>query len=897
MKTITICGNKMIVSGDQYTINEGLPDFWKSLFGGKNKKNGFLGTVLSLIPGIGEKMEGKEKADAYTEAQTKWFETWKKRREDELKKDQDHLMNMKVTNYEILQQKKLNKHDAERKVKEFKQKQELAARKAVLAQLKREGNKIAAWTGLGPSTPEFMAQIIQVSENLYEDATPAEQKIKDNILGVFVEISRDEQGNYISDPELVAQRMDELYGEKDFDGSPIKGSGKNNPMFDSPEFRSAYEAFVINRPKDESEFTNRMVKAIVNNPDFRTNEELDEDKRVVEDRLAQMKEDEDRIKKLEDEKKKIEANLKKIEEKEKAADEARGIKDNWNDATPKQIREKLKNEIADAMNNASEDEKSDSLFIKNTSIDDDGHPQTTYKLNPKSPLYKNLTALGITQEDVDSWQGMDKKVIGKRLENITDESLTKYRDDVIRAQEVKIKASEDAQDAKKENEARLNEIAPKDENGNPIKDENGNPIGELAQAEATKKAHDDSPEAKQAIQITRRYNPSIQNDGTPITKDAMMRASAAVEHHKEENSRALKEISNISAKAKKYREEQANDTAYDKAYNELSDEEKQKIDTITAKPVDAIKHDGDREYIEVDGEEDDPDNPGEKRKKRLYKPDKDDPDYDDKLQAWDTAISAKFATMPVGEKPVAKHNPPDFEDIKAMREWEANKKAKEAAKQDFIEKNKDKYKDPADALDALSDKEWLQDQNDDELADDDDAENLDGEDVVDKKDQEQIDKEKQREDRIKELEDKKNNGEELSKEEQEELDKMKQEIEDEDNAKDDTEKRNPARIWKKRKNKATGKSTKRYYYCGKNAKRRANGESISKKEYQEKLKKYKEAKASEGQKPKTSKEKEANAGGAEPTTDNNSITNPQRPIQFKKSPWTMTRLCESKKIK
>ena len=889
MKSITICGNKMIVSGDQYTINEGLPDFWKILFGGKNKKNGFLGTVLSLIPGIGEKMEGKENADAYTEAQTKWFETWKKRREDELKKDQDHLMNMKVTNYEILQQKKLNKHDAERKVKEFKQKQELDARKAVLAQLKREGNKIAAWTGLGPSTPEFMGQIIQVSERLYEDATPAEQKIKDNILGVFVEINRDEQGNYISDPELVAERMDELYGEKDSDGRPIKGSGKNNPMFDSPEFRSAYETFVTNRPKDESEFTNRMVKAIVNNPDFRTNEELDEDRRVVEDRIAQMKEDEDRIKKLEDEKKKIENNLKKIEEKEKAAKEANEIKGNWNGATPEQIREKLTDEISDAMKNASEDEKSDSLFIQNTSVGDDGKSQTTIKFNPKSPLYKNLTALGLTQEDIDSWQGMDSEVISKRLEKITDESLTKYRDDVVKALDMKIQAGEDAEAAREENNKRLEEITSTD------KDENGNPIGELAQAEATKKAHDDSPVAKQAIQITKRYNPSIQNDGTPITKDAMMKASAAVEHHKEENNRAIKEISNISTKAKKYREEHANDTAYDKAYNELSDEEKQKIDTITAKPADAIKHDGDREYIEVDGEEDDPDNPGEKRKKRLYKPDKGDPDYDDKIQAWDTAVSAKFATMPVGEKPVAKHNPPDFEDIKAMREWEANKKAKEAAKQDFIEKNKDKYKDPADALDVLSDKEWLQDQNTDELADDDDVENSDGEDVVDKKDQEQIDKEKQREDRIKELEDKKNNGEELSKEEQEELDKLKQEIEDEDNAKDDTEKRNPARIWKKRKNKATGKSTKRYYYCGKNAKRKASGESISKKEYLEKLKKYKEAKAAEGKEPKKSKEKEANAGGAEPTTDNNSITNLQRPIQFKKSPWTMTRLCESKK--
>lgn len=56
-----------------------------------------------------------------------------------------------------------------------------------------------------------------------------------------------------------------------------------------------------------------------------------------------------------------------------------------------------------------------------------------------------------------------------------------------------------------------------------------------------------------------------------------------------------------------------------------------------------------------------------------------------------------------------------------------------------------------------------------------------------------------------------------------------------------------------------------------------------------------EVKTAEGQKPKTSKEKEATTGGAEPTTDTNSLTNPQHPIQFKKSPWTMTRLCESKK--
>ena len=857
MKSITIHGNTMIISSGQYTINESMPDFLKTLFG-SNKKQGFLGTVLSLIPGFGEKMEGKEKVDDYTAAQQEWFNKWQERRKKELEKDQEHLMNMKVTNYNIAQQKKLNKHDAERKVKEFKQKQELDARKAVLAQLKREGAKIQSWTGLGPSTPEFMAQVISVSERIYEDATPAEQKIKDNVLGIIADISRDEQGNYITDSERVAERLDELYGEKDSDGKIIKGSGLKSPMFDSPEFRSAYDTFVSSRPKDEKEFNERMVQALTKSPDFKTNEELDNEKQVVEERLTQMKEDEERIKALKDEREQIEKNLKAIEEKKKASEEAVKIKDELEKASPAEIKDELKQEIQKAINGT---DKND-LFPRVTP-EDGATPHR--EVNTKHPLYKKLISMGLKPEDIKAMTDgeLSNESIEKIVGKIGDEQIEIYKDNVLEQQASKIKAYEDAKAAEEENKQRLEKIE-----------------DEHTKAEKTKKEHDGSDMAKRANELARQYSDK-PNDGSPITKEDMMKVSSAVEHHKEENNRALKEIGELSARAKKYREELAGDTAYDKAYDGLSDEEKQKINSITAKPANVIKQDGDREYMEVDGEEDDPNNPGEKRKKRLYKPAKDDPDYKDKLQAWDTAVSAKFATIPIGEKPIAQHNPPDFEDIKAMREWEANKKAKEAAKQDFIEKNKGKYKDPEDALDVLSDKEWLQDQKDDEIAYDDD-ENSDGEDVNDKKSQEQIDKEKEREDRIKKLEDKKNNGEELSKEEQEELDKKKKEIEDEDNAKDETEKRNPARIWKKKKNKTTGKSTKRYYYCGKNAKRREANDSLSPKEYQEKLKKYKEAKAAEG--------KETNTGGS-----NESTTNPQRPIQFKKSPWTMTKLCEAKK--
>lgn len=854
MKSITIHGNTMIVSSGQYTINESMPDFLKTLFG-SNKKQGFLGTVLSLIPGFGEKMEGKEKVDDYTAAQQEWFKKWQERRKKELEKDQEHLMNMKVTNYNIAQQKKLNKHDAERKVKEFKQKQELDARKAVLAQLKREGAKIQSWTGLGPSTPEFMAQVISVSERIYEDATPAEQKIKDNVLGIIADISRDEQGNYITDSERVAERLDELYGEKDSDGKVIKGSGIKSPMFDSPEFRSAYDTFVSSRPKDEKEFNERMVQVLTKSPDFKTNEELDNEKQVVEERLTQMKEDEERIKALKDEREQIEKNLKAIEEKKKASEEAVKIKDELEKAGSAEIKDELKQEIQKATNGT---DKND-LFPRVTP-EDGATPHR--EVNTKHPLYKKLTSMGLKPEDIKAM--VDGELSDKSIEEIvgkiSDEQIKTYKDNVLEQQESKIKAYEDAKAAEEENKQRLEKIE-----------------DERTKAEETKKEHDSSDMAKRANELARQYSDK-PNDGTPITKEDMMKVSATVEHRKEENDHALKEIDEISTKAKKYREELAGDTAYDKAYDKLSDEQKHEIDSITAKPADVIKKDGDKEYMEVDGEEDDPNNPGEKRKKRLYKPAKDDPDYEDKLQAWDTAVSAKFATMPIGEKPVAQQNPPDFNDVKKMREWEANKKAKEAAKQDFIEKNKDKYKNAEDALDVLSDKEWLQDPENVETDDEEDTENSNGEDVVDKETPE----EEARAKRIKELEDKKNNGEELSKEEQEELDKKKKEIEDEDNAKDDTAKRNPAKIWKKKKNKTTGKSTKRYYYCGKNAKRREANDSLSPKEYQERLKKYKEAKAAEG--------KETNTGGS-----NESITNPQRPIRFKKSPWTMTKLCETKK--
>lgn len=841
MKSITFNGN-IIIESNANRINEG--KIW-------NSKKSILGNLLSFIPGFGEKMSGKEDTDKYAESQKKWFNAWQDRRKRELEADANHMVEMKVHNYEILQQQKLNKHDAERKVKEFKQKQELDARKAVLKRLEQENKKITTWT-LGPSTPEYMAHIINATNKIYEDATPAEQKAKDNILGILTEINY-KDGKFLGSQDAVEARLDELYG----DGT--KGSGLKNPVFDTPEWRDAWSDYTKNRPKTEEEFTKSVAKRIIGDKFFKTDDELNEYRDKLEARLKEIENDDRTIKDLEDQKKQLEDNIKKLDELEQKAEDAKKMKKDWESTNPSEIRSATKGMIKDLVSNPKKDKDGNEIPL---TINDEteGVPAGTQKINPKHPAFKQLKALGLGDTDLNAVINngeINEKTLDGKLKDIDDKKFTEFRDNVVAQADATINEYENAKTSHNDNKTQLEQVKKK-----------------LSTAESDKTTHDKN--AAEVNKIARQYTGKA-NDGTPITIKDLRQASTAVENQKEENQKALKEVENMRQRAEKIRGELGNDKRFKAAYDKLSDEDRHKIDTVTAKPVNVIHQDGDRSYMEVDGEEDDPNNPGKKRKKRLYKPKEDDPDYETKLKMWDTAVSAKYATMKIGTKPELPENPTP-EDLIEIKQWEANKKAKEAAVQSFLDdkseiKDKLNVKSPEDALDYLADKEWLDDPENADKTEFDDDEDANETDVEDK--QETKDK-KEKEDRIKELQAKIDSGElsdEDKKNTQDEINNLKKQIEDADNAKDDSAKRNPSRIWKKKKNKTTGKSTKRYYYCGKNTKRREAGESISQKEYQEKMKKYKEAK----------------------TNTNESLNNQQQPIQFKKSPWTTTRLSETKK--
>ena len=65
--------------------------------------------------------------------------------------------------------------------------------------------------------------------------------------------------------------------------------------------------------------------------------------------------------------------------------------------------------------------------------------------------------------------------------------------------------------------------------------------------------------------------------------------------------------------------------------------------------------------------------------------------------------------------------------------------------------------------------------------------------------------------------------------------------EGDENNEDETKKPvNPKKVWRKRKNKRTGKMSKSYYYVGKDTERKNNNESITKDEYLKRVQKYRE---------------------------------------------------------
>ena len=830
-------------------------------------KNSFLGKLISFIPGFSESKKSEKELSAYEKNQQDWFNKWQDERKKNLKRDAEHKIELKVTNYSIEQQRKFNKHKAEQKVKEFKQKQELAARNAILARLEKEQKAIDNWNANSISTPEFMNTVIRKTEKIYDEATPAETKLKDNVMGVIASTYYDEQGNFISDPKERAKRMDELYGN----GEP--SSGLQNELFQDPAIKAAYEAYEKAQPKNEQEFIAAANK-ISNDPDIRSNKEIDDDIKEIEayknevsetskkinDKVAKR----DKTKKLND---KVDANRKK---KGEELEQQKAAMDGWpekrEDITPEIARESLAAQLKKQYDDAVEPEEgktdTEHLFII---VDEDG--RKSKKVNPNFKGLKEYQRLGIKQEDLANCTSAESITELVNSDKVSDDALNNYVQGVYDKRKKLQQEYDDLDKAYKENEQVIKDL----EDG---KDgEKG--INQLE--EDLDKIKTDYPGIDEKI----RKVAGKDNDGTPIKSDDIEQAIAGLQQEKENATKTAEQIKHYREKAMKDLQSNKVETGYQKAYDALSDEQKQELDSLSPKGQDIIKTETvngkTREYIEVDGSN------GEKV--NLYKPTEDDPNYEEHLAQWDAAVTARHATMKIGPKPQPKDpNNVTLDELKAMKQWEADKKAKEAAVQKFIEDKSEKKskiagKTPEDALDYLADQEWMTDPENKDATEEIDAENDNESDIEDTEaDKKENDKKIEIENQQKELdklkdelngltdEDKKKKEDEIKKA-QEKLENLQKELENLGTERENSNKKNPAKIWKRRKNENTGKTTKRYYYSGSNAKRK--GESISQKEYQAKIKAFKAAKAAK--------------------TDNNSFIN-KHPVIFEKRQWTMTPL-------
>ena len=386
-------------------------------------------------------------------------------------------------------------------------------------------------------------------------------------------------------------------------------------------------------------------------------------------------------------------------------------------------------------------------------------------------------------------------------------------------------------------------------------------VSTLAKSESELDMYKTSDDADTAKELIREY--AGVKPGADVTQNDMTKSISSIETIQNDKAKAAKEIDSLRQKFNKDLADSDKDEKIKNAIDNFSDSQKHELDSLSPDFKAIVKRDKDnKEYMETNVP--DPKNPNEKLK--LYKPDKNSPNYDEEMKNWDLALQAKLADSELipSERPEV-NDPTDFEQVKAQKQWDVNKRAKESAKQklidDYVKTQKEKgskAKDDElanDALDLLDDKEFLKDAGEFEDVEDDDEElkNIDGEDETTiNKSKEDYDKKKEEYDEIK-------NDPNKS---QEEKDQAKKSLEDAEQKFKDTESKlsNPSKIWHRKKKKNGSGTTKRYYNKA--------GDSISTREYQEKVERFKSRKESFDDK---------------------------RPIIFEKRAWVTTPLSKYKK--
>lgn len=838
MKSIRFTGDSILEN--ENIINEGLFGKW---FGGKNAKKGFLGNILSFIPGFSGAAagsNGSEAKDPYKDAVNDFMSRWKKRREDELKEVMQHKTDMQVQNYKNAQQAKLNAWDADKKVKQFKRKQELDAAKTIEKQLKAEARKIKQWT-MGPTTPEFMAEMKRKSNEIYKNSTPAEQQLVDDAMKVITDICYDENGQFIADPKEREEIFNKMYPED-----------VRKKMFANPGFKEAYELYKKSCPTKQEDFDKLVASNIVNDPTLKSKDELEKDRKKLEDYLKSKQEASKSVKDIDSQIKAKEKLIKDTQTKLEEAKEAKKKLDNFGE---KPSVEDMRKELKDNIIN------SDKLLKKVEGPNGD----VSYEINKESQIYKDLKEKyklsdgDISKLTINSTEGeLNPESIGNWInDKITDETVEAEYNKQKKELEEKVGKIDSYEKAIEQNKKELND--PDD--------------GLNAKLEKTNKIiTDKNPEIEQ---LARQYQ-NIPNNGEPLTDKQLQESIDKIKQGETAYDEAQRSIDDMREDARRTREKMNADDKFNKAYNDLSKKEKDRLENLPPKFDDVEKTDETgKKYIETDVKDKD----GEPV--RLYKPNPDDQDYEEQMQKYDIAMQSKMATAKLGPKP--EFTGDNFEEIK---QWEANDRAKKAAANNAMEEIKKAGYEDEDAAEILSDKEFLKDADadfqEDEENKEEDSEEVKNADAAD--DEKLTQSQKDVDDAQTELDNLDKNDPDYDNKKAEAEKKLKQAKKNHDQTTQKVEtskeerntKRNPANVWKKKVNRNTGKSTKRYY--------NKKGDSISAKEYHDAIENYKKNK----NKPK---EPEPNPKKKEPENNTKAESlKTNKSVIFENRPWKMTTL-------
>ena len=489
------------------------------------------------------------------------------------------------------------------------------------------------------------------------------------------------------------------------------------------------------------------------------------------------------------------------------------------------------------------DDDIEGLFVnvdKDGKVIDNPADGGSKKINPKSPLYKQLKKAGWTDEKMDKLSLASTDT--NKLKNAIKDKINgddDMRKSLIKDVESKVESAKSEKESLKNQQIELNnaiktlntDIDTTQKSLNTLKNKTfDNIVSELNPSQTT--------DAVRNV-MGDKYTTGIPD---PETIDqAISKCNRELNQERELDDMMTK----AQEKAQRFRNETKTQEAINKAMEENPELRKQ-IDQLKPKHPKYTKPEdgkpGKITYYDDHGKE-----------VTLTQPDPNTASKEE-IEKFDNAVRSMDALIDPGTEPTLGDHPTE-QQIIAHKQWEIDKQAR-----DYARSNMDD-----------DDIKSLEELNDPEKQKDIESNNYDNE----------LDDEvKNDEARIKELNDKKDKGDELTAEEQQELDKLNdkygeddegdpkdpQDKTNQDNGTDSTKKpKHPGKTWRRRRNKNTGKPTERYYYAGENEKRK--GESISKKEYLQKMKAYNDA--------------------------TNECAPSVKPIMFRKSTWTMSGIGKS----